>query len=78
MLSLEVVPLPVTDVDRTLAFYTAQAGFTLDVDYQALPRYNRPRGRAGETDRPRRRGRRDPAQGPGQDVGRWMERGAGS
>jgi len=33
MLSLEVVPLPVTDVDRALAFYTAQAGFTLDVDY---------------------------------------------
>jgi catechol 2,3-dioxygenase-like lactoylglutathione lyase family enzyme len=33
MLSLEVVPLPVTDVDRALAFYTDQAGFTLDVDY---------------------------------------------
>jgi catechol 2,3-dioxygenase-like lactoylglutathione lyase family enzyme len=33
MLSLEVVPLPVTDVDRALAFYTEQAGFTLDVDY---------------------------------------------
>ena len=34
MLSLEVVPLPVTDVDRALAFYTKQAGFTLDVDYR--------------------------------------------
>jgi len=33
MLSLEVVPLPVTDVDRALAFYTEQAGFTLDDDY---------------------------------------------
>ena len=33
MLSLEVVPLPVVDVDRALAFYTKQAGFTLDVDY---------------------------------------------
>jgi len=28
MLSVEVVPLPVTDVDRALAFYTKQAGFT--------------------------------------------------
>ena len=34
MLSLEVVPLPVTDIDRALAFYTEQAGFTLDVDYR--------------------------------------------
>jgi len=34
MLSLEVVPLPVTDVDRALAFYTKQAGFTLDVAYR--------------------------------------------
>jgi len=33
MLSLEVVPLPVTDIDRALAFYTEQVGFTLDVDY---------------------------------------------
>ena len=33
MLSLEVVPLPVTDVDRALDFYTRKAGFTLDVDY---------------------------------------------
>jgi hypothetical protein len=31
MLALEVVPLPVTDIDRALAFYTEQAGFTLDV-----------------------------------------------
>jgi catechol 2,3-dioxygenase-like lactoylglutathione lyase family enzyme len=34
MLALEVVPLPVTDVDRALAFYTERAGFTLDVDYR--------------------------------------------
>jgi catechol 2,3-dioxygenase-like lactoylglutathione lyase family enzyme len=33
MLALKVVPLPVTDSDRALAFYTEQAGFTLDVDY---------------------------------------------
>ena len=33
MLSLEMVPLPVTDVNRALAFYTEQAGFKLDVDY---------------------------------------------
>jgi catechol 2,3-dioxygenase-like lactoylglutathione lyase family enzyme len=34
MLTLEVVPLPVTDIDRALAFYTERAGFTLDVDYR--------------------------------------------
>jgi catechol 2,3-dioxygenase-like lactoylglutathione lyase family enzyme len=33
MLALEVVSLPVTDVNRALAFYTEQAGFILDVDY---------------------------------------------
>lgn len=31
---LEVVVLPVSDVDRALAFYTTQLGFGLDVDYQ--------------------------------------------
>ena len=34
MLSLEVVPLPVTDIDRALAFYTERVGFALDVDYR--------------------------------------------
>jgi catechol 2,3-dioxygenase-like lactoylglutathione lyase family enzyme len=34
MLTLEVVPLPVSDIDRALAFYTEQAGFVLDVDYR--------------------------------------------
>jgi catechol 2,3-dioxygenase-like lactoylglutathione lyase family enzyme len=34
MLALEVVPLPVTDIDRALDFYTQRAGFTLDVDYR--------------------------------------------
>jgi catechol 2,3-dioxygenase-like lactoylglutathione lyase family enzyme len=34
MLALEVVMLPVTDIDRALAFYTEQAGFILDVDYR--------------------------------------------
>lgn len=37
MLSLEVVPLPVSDIDRALAFYCDQAGFTLDVDYRPAP-----------------------------------------
>jgi predicted enzyme related to lactoylglutathione lyase len=32
---LEVVPLPVTDVDRAKAFYTEQAGFNCDVDHRA-------------------------------------------
>jgi catechol 2,3-dioxygenase-like lactoylglutathione lyase family enzyme len=34
MLTLEVVPLPVTDVERALAFYTENVGFILDVDYR--------------------------------------------
>jgi pimeloyl-ACP methyl ester carboxylesterase/catechol 2,3-dioxygenase-like lactoylglutathione lyase family enzyme len=38
-LALEVVPLPVADVDRALTFYTEQAGFTLDVDYRATPEF---------------------------------------
>lgn len=34
ILALEVVQLPVADVDRALAFYTEQVGFALDVDYR--------------------------------------------
>lgn len=34
MLALEVVPLPVADVDRALAFYTERLEFHLDVDYR--------------------------------------------
>jgi catechol 2,3-dioxygenase-like lactoylglutathione lyase family enzyme len=30
---IEVVTLPVTDVDQALEFYTEQVGFSLDVDY---------------------------------------------
>jgi hypothetical protein len=30
---LEVITLPVTDVDQAVAFYTQKAGFVLDVDY---------------------------------------------
>ncbi len=33
MLALEVVTLPVADVDCALAFYTGKVGFNLDVDY---------------------------------------------
>jgi catechol 2,3-dioxygenase-like lactoylglutathione lyase family enzyme len=33
MLALEVVPLPVADIDRAIAFYTEQVGCALDVDY---------------------------------------------
>jgi catechol 2,3-dioxygenase-like lactoylglutathione lyase family enzyme len=32
-LAIEVVTLPVTDIDRAVRFYVDQAGFTLDVDY---------------------------------------------
>jgi hypothetical protein len=34
MLALEVVPLPVSDIDCALAFCTEQAGFILEVDYR--------------------------------------------
>jgi hypothetical protein len=32
-LSVEVIPLPVSDVERALRFYVDQVGFTLDIDY---------------------------------------------
>ena len=32
---LELVLLPVADVDRAKAFYTGQLGFSLDVDHRA-------------------------------------------
>jgi predicted enzyme related to lactoylglutathione lyase len=32
-LSIEVITLPVGDVERALRFYVDQVGFTLDVDY---------------------------------------------
>jgi catechol 2,3-dioxygenase-like lactoylglutathione lyase family enzyme len=35
--TLEVVPIPVTDVDRAKNFYVSQAGFVLDVDYAPNP-----------------------------------------
>ena len=31
-LSIEVIMLPVSDVERALRFYVDQVGFTLDVD----------------------------------------------
>jgi catechol 2,3-dioxygenase-like lactoylglutathione lyase family enzyme len=34
---LEVITLSVSDVDKAAAFYTEQAGFTLDVDYHPVP-----------------------------------------
>jgi catechol 2,3-dioxygenase-like lactoylglutathione lyase family enzyme len=34
-MKLELVLVPVTDVDRAKAFYTAKAGFNLDVDHSA-------------------------------------------
>ena len=33
-MKLELVPVPVTDVDRAKAFYTENVGFVLDVDVQ--------------------------------------------
>jgi catechol 2,3-dioxygenase-like lactoylglutathione lyase family enzyme len=32
-LSVEVITLPVSDVERALRFYVDRVGFTLDVDY---------------------------------------------
>jgi catechol 2,3-dioxygenase-like lactoylglutathione lyase family enzyme len=31
-MKLELVPLPVSDVDQSLAFYTEKVGFNLDPD----------------------------------------------
>jgi catechol 2,3-dioxygenase-like lactoylglutathione lyase family enzyme len=36
---LEVVLLPVSDVDRAKAFYTEQLGFNLDVDHRASDQF---------------------------------------
>ena len=35
-MKLELVPVPVTDVDRAKAFYTDQLGFALDVDVRPV------------------------------------------
>jgi catechol 2,3-dioxygenase-like lactoylglutathione lyase family enzyme len=32
-MKLELISIPVTDVDRAIAFYTERAGFTLDYDH---------------------------------------------
>ncbi len=34
MFSIEVITLPVSDVERALRFYVDQVGFTLDIDYR--------------------------------------------
>jgi predicted enzyme related to lactoylglutathione lyase len=34
---LQVITLPVSDVNKAAAFYAQQAGFTLDVDYHPAP-----------------------------------------
>jgi catechol 2,3-dioxygenase-like lactoylglutathione lyase family enzyme len=34
---IQVITLPVSDVDKAAAFYTQQAGFVLDVDYHPAP-----------------------------------------
>ncbi|HKN96295.1 MAG TPA: VOC family protein [Pseudonocardiaceae bacterium] len=34
---VQVITVPVSDVDKALAFYTEQAGFRLDVDYHPDP-----------------------------------------
>jgi predicted enzyme related to lactoylglutathione lyase len=36
-MKLELVPIPVTDVDRAKAFYTEQLGFVADVDVTPAP-----------------------------------------
>lgn len=36
-MKLELIPLPVADVDRARTFYAEQMGFTLDVDREVAP-----------------------------------------
>ena len=38
-MKLELVQVPVADVDRAKAFYTEQCGFGLDVDHRAGPEF---------------------------------------
>lgn len=38
-IALEVIPLPVADVERALRFYVDRLGFALDVDYAPTPRF---------------------------------------
>jgi catechol 2,3-dioxygenase-like lactoylglutathione lyase family enzyme len=38
-MKIEVLTLPVADVDRALRFYTSQVGFVLDVDYRPSSTY---------------------------------------
>ena len=37
--AIQVITLSVTDVDKAAAFYTQQAGFTLDVDYHPVSEF---------------------------------------
>ena len=54
-LSLEVVQVPVSDVDRALAFYSGQLGFALDHDtgpgesFRGAAEYGEGRDRTGDT-----------------------------
>ncbi|WP_406389773.1 VOC family protein [Streptomyces sp. NBC_00887] len=36
-LTIEVIPVPVTDMDRAKEFYTVKAGFKLDLDDEVAP-----------------------------------------
>ena len=36
-MKLELVPVPVKDIDRSMAFYTEKLGFALDVDVSPSP-----------------------------------------
>lgn len=36
-MKIELVPIPVSDVDRAMTFYTDQVGFTGDVDVSPAP-----------------------------------------
>jgi catechol 2,3-dioxygenase-like lactoylglutathione lyase family enzyme len=38
-IALEVIPLPVAEVERALRFYVDRLGFVLDVDYAPTPRF---------------------------------------
>ena len=33
-IKIELISIPVTDIDRAIAFYTEQVGFTLDHDHR--------------------------------------------
>ena len=53
--SVEVITIPVGNVDRAIRFYADQVGFTIDVDYAPSDSFLTPPGSSCSLDSPRLR-----------------------